>query len=717
MNEKNRIRVRLLPHKGGVARAQLFVGSAALGGARPLTDFSDAVQARLSSAGPGTEVNCAPMAKPDPRNLVPVDVAPPRSDHRPVEPRQAPASPFDRNPYNFAEWEGDQPWLPEAPDRDTHERWWTGGPDPRVSGTIVVELTARTPVFVPEGRVRRETDEPDTTPQRFWRCADAAGRERFAIPGSSIKGTVRTLFEALTNSRLGIVSEAAYEKEIPYRRRSATTWVIAKVGADESRDLVKCEVKFVSESPGSVKQRKQAVPRRIAEPWSPPGKVITPPKGCLDPTNTTDWQNIPYRANLLWTDGHTHEWKRLYVKVGGPSSTIADADVQRYRKNLQHAMYEANPDHAANATKNFYSNNPQEKHQLAQRLRDLERLEVGDLIFGIPNPGRRGYLACFGKNINFLWPSARTPGQLLEGFGPRDPASMGLPGADYADLVFGFAGADAGESHPFRGKIRFTTFWALGEPTESQELRLGPLTSPAGTKLKARPLYLRPGNGGVAQTYDQAARLRGRKFYWHQHAPDKGVPACHLAREGQAETQLPAPIRPLPAGTTFAGRISFDNLSEVELGALLAALCPARLFEGGAGKTLASARYGWKIGKGKPRGLGSVEATRCIINVRPPARVAYARLQSGWDAGNPSAASDDTAVAEAVRAYRDWARQRAGGDTAFMKDLERLLRLPDGPVDREYLEPQQYGWMPDFEDPAGERRAGRPLAMKRARDL
>ena len=42
---------------------------------------------------------------------------------------------------------------------------------------------------------------------------------------------MRTLYETLTNSRLGIISdppddkESAYRKEIPYRRRSATTWL------------------------------------------------------------------------------------------------------------------------------------------------------------------------------------------------------------------------------------------------------------------------------------------------------------------------------------------------------------------------------------------------------------------------------------------------------------------------------------------------------------
>lgn len=757
VSEKQRIKVKLLKPKDGLARAQLYVGSTAVGKARSLAEFSDAVQEKLKDAGPDVEVFCAPMADPDPKRLQPTDPPTPRvagarseSPERRVDPAQrqpedggqAPGHPgFDRNPYNFAEWEGDQPWTADASEKETHERWRYD--EKRYAGVMTVRVKAATPVFVPEGRLTADNGQPDREPQHFWRCHDHAGVPRFGIPGSSVKGVIRTLYETLTNSRLGVLSEQIYEKPIPYRRRSATGWVIASKNPDGSIDVLRCALEFVFTDGGGLKKRQQAVPNRIGVLWAPPGRVVRPPNSTIDPSNTADWQAIRYRANLLWTDSHTHDWKELYVRVGTARATIAANDVTRYTDNLNHPMYEANPDHAASATKNFYANNASVKRQIGPLRKDLRRLEIGDLVFGIPDPARPGYLACFGKNVNFLWPSRTKPEALLKEFRPRGPKEMSLTQADYADLGFGFAGADEGESHPFRGKIRFSTFWAVGEPKEMPELRLGPLTSPSGTKLKARSLYL-PGKNGIAQTYDEAARLRGRKFYWHQRSQGDGADPKHTAQPGQAETQLPPPIHPLPAGTEFKGHIAFDNLSDVELGALIAAVCPSRLFND-------KQRYGWKIGKAKPRGLGSVEPTACFIDFRPEPRRMYTTLKlpittpidvlNGHSPGGtttvatgaPAPPDSTISLTDALDAYRQWVTRSASkpwADVGFIQDLRKILRLPDSPQYFGYLDnPNLYGWMPEFYDPArpptyaassaGDPRggaAGRRPAMKRARD-
>jgi CRISPR-associated protein (TIGR03986 family) len=759
MSEKNRIRVRLLPPKDGVSRAQLFVGSAAIGGARSLDQFSDAVQERLKNAVPNSDVVCAPIKDPDPKQLQPIDPAPPslqfsrtatksegsgpsaRGPHANAERQWRRPAPtldrglFDHNPYNFAEWEGDGPWLPQSADKRAHDRWFVGGSTPCQSGLITLQLKARTPIFVPAGRLKAENDQTDRSSQHFWRCTDWRETERFGIPGSSIKGAVRTLYEALTNSRLGVISDPLYGREIPYRRRSAKAWVIAEVLPNESRKLLRCHVEFIKPMAAGVSHRVQRGSKREAEAWTPPGDVIDRPNNLIDVSNTADWQNLPYRANLLWTDpgNHNHEWKRLYVKVGSHRSQVSPEDVVRYRRNLRHAMYQANPAHAASATMKFYKDPATEERNLDDSLRGLDRLDVGDLIFGVEDPRRPGYLACFGKNVNFLWPSAKAPGALLQGFGPRAPSAQNLTGADYADLAFGFAGADNSDSHPFKGKIGFTTFWAAGAPHEMEAIQLGPLTSPSGTKLKARSLYLAPRSDDLAQTYDEAVRLRGRKFYWHQRSANDGIAAAHLAQRDQAESQLPVPIHPLPAGTMFEGRVVFENLSDVELGALITAVCPGLFFA--ATGTAGVRKYGLKLGKARPRGLGSVEPTRCNVSVTRLIPTLYARLDGGTPAPLQPAGEqmqsesppsdgrqmlDDAQVAEKVNAYRKWMRQRAGGrDAAFIEDLEKLLHLPDQPRSCDYLPPQQYGWMPDFEDPAGEPRGGaaaRKPAMKRARD-
>src|SRR5262249_38513147 len=64
--------------------------------------------------------------------------------------------------------------------------------------------------------------------------------------------------------------------------------------------------------------------------------------------------------------------------------------------------------------------------------------------------------------------------------------------------------------------------------------------------------------------------IRGHKRYWHQPRPtdrerfDRG-----LARPDDSQYTI---IRPVRAGTVFKGRVRFENLTDVELGALLTVL-------------------------------------------------------------------------------------------------------------------------------------------------
>ena len=288
--------------------------------------------------------------------------------------------------------------------------------------------------------------------------------------------------------------------------------------------------------------------------------------------------------------------------------------------------------------------------------------------------------------------------------------------------------------------------------TESKpaDLQLMPLTAPAGTKAKARPLYLEPeknqksANYGRSADYDRRARLRGRKFHWHQRGTDEGnIPRVHdfgKLSAGTPETwkkriqsQLPAKIRPLPVGSQFAGTLYFTNLTEAELGALLVSVKPDLAF--GLEESTASAAtdppgYGIKLGKGKPRGLGSVTASIEIELATPPSE-RYRRLDA-------PVAVRKTDTARYVNAYKTWCmkstEQGDGKDTApqgkwqdldMAKALKALLQIPKETSVRVYP-PQfaMYGWLPKLDDPDGaptspmnKPPAPRPKAMTPAHEL
>ena len=176
--------------------------------------------------------------------------------------------------------------------------------------------------------------------------------------------------------------------------------------------------------------------------------------------------------------------------------------------------------------------------------------------------------------------------------------------------------------------------------------------------------------------------------------------------------QLPARIRPLPAGTEFTGTLHFTNLTEAELGALLVSVKPDLAFglesRGSAGSPATPATdspaYGIKLGKGKPRGLGSVTASIKLELATPPAK-RYRSLNA------PLLQTNEKETADYVTAYKTWCVRQHKDDKApegkwsnlpMAKALAALLQIPKGPSVRVY--PPQfalYGWLPKLDDPDG----------------
>ncbi len=115
----------------------------------------------------------------------------------------------DRNPYNFVAFAGTAPWKQAVPNADhTH---WRGD---LLHGEIRFTLRPRSPIFTPVGG--RQDSDPLLLFFRSRRWNDLV--DRYAIPGSTIKGLLRSLIEASANDRLGIVSKE-HEIPIPYKYR------------------------------------------------------------------------------------------------------------------------------------------------------------------------------------------------------------------------------------------------------------------------------------------------------------------------------------------------------------------------------------------------------------------------------------------------------------------------------------------------------------------
>ncbi len=607
---------------------------------------------------------------------------------------------INRNPYNFVAFEGDGPTALKGP-HPSHARW----ADEHLSGVIELDIETLTPTFVPEGFPFRPLNSEQERsmrqiPRHFFKMPDANGAVRYAIPGASLKGVVRSMVEALSRSRCGELNEGFYSLPIPYRRR-----VFDRVGVLEKNPagswlIRRVDLYYVQPNDWNGKFRPPRTGEYVAydvkqdrfKKFAVPGTGRR--AGALD--------ILDFRANLLYGIPTNHRYSHVIIQRHDGTFALRPETVQKYESNFRdHPQYAA---HRARDKKG--GKDPScYKQPLDERL----DLAEGDLVYFTVDGASQ--VDSFGKNVNYLWPSENSVQDLAKHFFPRRSLSL-TDNLTMAERMFGFSARHERDksgdtSHPYAGKIRFETAWgpeAVDRTTEPESpqfvrLSLAPLTAPQ-TRAKSRPLYL-IGNGGISATYDDAIpRLKGRKFYWHQRA-EKGddIWSKHLYdshAHGEVETQCPPPMYALRAGTPFLCRLHFENLSRAELGCLLYALRGT-----GPGHAI-------RIGKGKPRGMGSVAVRISGINLVNAAAY-YSRLDT-----SPKQILDDTEQLLLISEFKNFI-----GNSAHLRDFDRLHHFPEDASVRYYpMNFSDYGWLPKpNRNPDAPNSGKYPPAMKQAREL
>ncbi|MGI8916465.1 MAG: TIGR03986 family type III CRISPR-associated RAMP protein, partial [Chloroflexota bacterium] len=276
-------------------------------------------------------------------------------------------------------------------------------------------------------------------------------------------------------------------------------------------------------------------------------------------------------------------------------------------------------------------------------------------------------LAFLGRAQMFRLPYDRTPEELR----PKElwPADL-----DLAEAMFGVVerGAGGRDGRIIRGRLRFEDAVAQRTRADWLEPELIPhiLSAP---EVTAFAHYLtQDGRQQKDQltTYidDDQTTLRGHKWYWHRWDAGSATGGIAQVRHPQSDQLLPrlrdggpgmtqlTAIRPVKAGVEFSTRVSFDNLSAVELGALVSALS---LPEGCA----------HKLGMGKPLGLGSVRLVPLLYLVDRPTRY---RTWADSEARSGGEEAYATAFAEAILAHAC-----SSGETllAGRSGLWRIARL------------------------------------------
>ena len=201
---------------------------------------------------------------------------------------------------------------------------------------------------------------------------------------------------------------------------------------------------------------------------------------------------------------------------------------------------------------------------------------------------------------------------------------------DFADALFGRASFWA-------SRVYFDDAKPLSQPKTLPTDAAHPLMQPNPTSYQ---LYLKQGGDKLNHWDSERTRIRGYKLYWHNAVNDWKANDSERAldRDKSADKRLTRDITPLDKGSRFKSKIRFDNLSAIELGALL------MIFDlDGQNKNAA-----YKLGKGKPFGFGSIKVTTKLF---VESNDAYDDMISadGWI--NPLRAEDAQKYLEAFKKY------------------------------------------------------------------
>ncbi|MGC8950156.1 TIGR03986 family type III CRISPR-associated RAMP protein [Chloroflexus sp.] len=606
-----------------------------------------------------------------------------------------------------------------------------------LTGRIYCRLTTTTPIFVADSEDVREEHVNGKIHRHYRFFRDPEGN--IAIPGTSLRGAIRAIFEAATNScfahfagdkRLSyhLLPELALQL-VPARvRQIDTRWELELLpgtttitpGQRPSGPQYAAWVhvydplqksKTVAQSPNTPYDRRQKLsltgfahgefcqaiiermshPRRNFKFWNvvhlaksdqplpKPGANQLQVSGYLCITN----QNIENK----------HDERLFFTNQKLSPLDLPDSVWQKYEELI--ADYQER--HRDEVRKRRDPNRPQGKEPAFSRfiVEGRQKLTDGDLVYAmLDKDGNSGY------KVRFIVPVSvsrvgfeRTIGELLH------PSNL-KKCSTYDALcpvcrVFGWVWGDETAVNPpelsartaYARRVSFSHA-VLTKDGGTCDETLAILSTPKPTTYR---FYLRPRTGkpqdgqdgqddGQVDYNSQNQILRGRKVYRHHGA--KLNPQEYRSVNGAKSDQNRTMHCVQQAGSVFEFTVDFANLAPVELGALLWSL----------------QLEGWyhRIGYAKPLGFGSIQIEVVRVSLLDPTERYASFARSGWHDQDPQR------INAWITAFKRAMTSRFGAafeQLANIRDLKALLAdTPPLPVHypRSTRQPQpdgkQYEW-------------------------
>ncbi|HBE19306.1 MAG TPA: TIGR03986 family CRISPR-associated RAMP protein [Cyanobacteria bacterium UBA11149] len=457
--------------------------------------------------------------------------------------------------------------------------------------------------------------------------------EKPTIPGSSIRGMLRTLVEIVTFSKIDRVSD---EHRLFFRAVASNpdkeSWGKEYKNHVEPKKVKAGYLKKDSEGwyiqPAKTEQGATFAWVGETSLNLPNLKIFNNDK--YEPQyRSVSYRNVAVdnkdRAKRLFAHNvelpDTHPKKGVLVTSGN----MKQGNEPSPRRNHCVVFDESNStssklrlddkaiEHYRNALTDFQKTAPFDK--------DWGILEENRPVFYCPPEKGKNIVGFFGQSPNFripYSPEGNGHATTVVDFIPKDLRK--LDSIDLADAIFGWVKKESkddklpqGFDKQRAGRVFITDalyqknqngIWYENEPLTPQIL--------SEPKPSYFPHYMVQSNVDKLELKHYASQpvaetvIRGHKLYWHKGSdpnfkppqPKKVIGSTKKVEVSDVEvsdTQTTL-IKPINKGVTFKFDIHFENLSQVELGVLLWVLDIAQ-----------DNRYRLKLGMGKPLGLGAVK--------------------------------------------------------------------------------------------------------------
>jgi CRISPR-associated protein (TIGR03986 family) len=582
-------------------------------------------------------------------------------------------------PYNFVELPNDIVTV-EVDSLPQHNTYYPQS-DNKYTGRIHCTLTTKSPLYIRCGLTKEEFEcgaESKDLPDFFYTEIASTARKP-VLPGSSLRGMLRNLVEIITFSKIDRVSDqqhfffraVAAQKDDPlaseYKRlvrnvkagylvSKGNSWYIQPTKMIEKSSLIWVKEKDLSKIQTLIKMNQHNyLPQYI----------------------NVSFDNTFFKNSRRFTKQVSAN-KKLYPYPGVLVTSGNMLESSDNPENLHRCNHCIVPD--INNDVDEIKINDEAIQYYRSALTDFQKQEPFDANLGVLDEGRPIFycepqngqteVTLFGHCPNFRIPySPSQDGKAASAvdFIPKNIRKfdkIDLDKIDLADAIFGFVrqkdkntqeNSETKKLEALAGRIFIEN--AICEKTIHDDIWLtGNLDKTITPKILSNPKpttfqhYLVQRNSEKSQLKHYASKvptenesgetvIRGHKLYWHKgSSPD----IEHPNGDSVTGTQI-TKIKPIRAGVSFKFDIHFENLSDIELGAILWIL-----------KIASDPKYCLSLGMGKPLGMGAVKIEHeLLLNSRDNR---YSRLfnESKWLTGEESQSDTVSKSENCINAFEKY---------------------------------------------------------------